>query len=129
VSADTGKTRRETAEEQAKQKGCVIVEPKPNELFIDIDSADDYAYFEKQIKRVAMRWPCTWRASKSPSGKPGRYHVVVEFAANELGERTLDAWQRIALQAVLGSDRVREIISVQRLLDGDPTPTLFFEKA
>jgi hypothetical protein len=123
VSADIGKVRRDVAEEQAKARGCVIIEPKPNELFLDIDSADDMAYFEKQIKRVAVRWKCTWTASESPGGKMGRYHVYVTFF-----DRELDHWQRIALQAVLGSDRVRELISVQRLLDGDAAPTLFFEK-
>jgi hypothetical protein len=124
MSAEIGKLRREHAEEQAKAKGCRVVEPASNELFIDIDSEVDYAYFQKQIKRIEVRWPCAWRATGSPSGKPGRYHVRVVFE----GDRRLDHWQRIALQAVLGSDRVRELISVQRLLDGDATPTLFFEK-
>jgi hypothetical protein len=123
MSADVGKVRREHAEEQAKERGCVIVEPKPNELFLDIDSAEEMAYFEKQIRRVAVRWKLTWTASESPSGKMGRYHVYVTFF-----DRELDHWQRIALQAVLGSDRIRELISVHRLLDGDAAPTLFFEK-
>lgn len=124
MSADAGKVRRDFAEHQAREKSCVIVEPKPNELFIDIDFEEELEYFKRQIKRVELRWPCTWRAQSSPSGKPGRYHVYVAFI-----DRELDHWQRIALQAVLGSDRIRELISVQRLLDDDVQPTLFFERA
>jgi hypothetical protein len=123
MSADIGKIRREVAEEQAKAKGCIIVEPKPSELFIDIDSEQDLAYFKKQIVRIELRMPCVWRVQPSPSAKAGRYHVYVDFHP-----RALDPWQRIAMQAVLGSDRIRELISVQRLLDGDAAPTLFFEK-
>ena len=36
--------------------------------------------------------------------------------------------ERIALQAVLGSDRMREFLSLYRHLNGDTDPTLFFEK-
>lgn len=121
MSADGGQTRREHAEEQAKAKGCVVVEPKPNELFIDIDREEDLEFFHKNIVHVAKR--CSLTVEMRPSLRKGHFHVVVRFA-----DRELMLWERIAFQAVLGSDRVRELISVFRLLDGDKAPTLFFEK-
>lgn len=122
MSADGGQTRREHAEEQAKAKGCIVVEPKPNELFIDIDRVEDLEFFYKQIGHITKRCPLSYEVR--PSLRKDHFHVVVCFENRELTE-----WERIALQAVLGSDRVRELISVFRLLDGDKTPTLFFEKA
>jgi len=95
VSADTGKLRREAAEEQAKEKGCIIVEPKPNELFIDIDRPEDFSYFINQIKRIQLRWPCAWVHRPSPSGTVGRYHVYVAFENREHieGELKKQGWK------------------------------------
>lgn len=114
--------RLKKADEDAKARGCVVIKPKPKELFIDIDREADLVWFLKSIDRVANWLPCTWEVKDSPSGVAGRHHVYVTF------ERDLSVWERVALQAVLGSDRTRELLSVLRILSGDPNPTLFFEK-
>jgi len=58
------------------------------------------------------------------SEKPHRYHAVVT-----LKKETVDAKTRILYQAVLGSDPVREVLSLLRLERDDPMPTIFFERA
>jgi hypothetical protein len=57
-----------------------------------------------------------WKPSKS--GLPHR-HVVVASPRNMLSPA-----KRIALQAILGSDPLREMLSMFRYLNGDPYPSL-----
>jgi len=108
----------------AKEKGCVIVAPKPNELFIDIDEEEQLDVFKGQIKRVIEVFGkrVSWNQRSSPSGLPGRYHIVVTLPVE------VTAVERIALQACLGSDLVREILSWARMRLGHDLPTCFFEK-
>jgi hypothetical protein len=61
----------------------------------------------------------------SPSGEPGHAHVVVTL------ERPVrDMRERIMLQALLGSDPMRELLSWRRLEDGadEDAISLFFER-
>lgn len=123
-------SRYQHAESVAKAKGLVIKVPGPRELFIDIDSATDFAVFEDNWRRFkktedddADGAPCDYVTSPSPSEEPDHYHVVVTLSRD-----VKDISERILLQSMLGSDRVREILSWQRMLNGDPVPTLFFEK-
>lgn len=124
MSEQISRATREAALAAAIAKGCVVVEPKPNQLFIDIDCEADRLHFENALPRVAKRCSLVVTRSPSPSGTEGREHVVVTFT-----DRTFTALDRIAFQGVLGSDRARELNSVIDILDGDPLPTIFFEKA
>lgn len=113
----------ERAHEAARSKGCVVIEPNPNELFIDIDNEDALRTLRRTMKIVRQIEPnVKWTSRPSPSGKAGRYHVVVDM------KREVSAIERIALQAILGSDLVREALSWKRLKLGAASPTLFFEK-
>lgn len=118
-----GHRRLEEAAAVAATKGCIIVHPSRRELFIDIDSKEAATNFEKCLEvfrktNVMM----VVRRSNSPSGKPGREHIVVR-----LGREVSDE-ERILLQACLGSDPLREMLSLMRLRAGDEAPTIFFEK-
>ena len=115
-------SRYEVAAEQAKAKGCKVVVPKSNELFVDIDCEEDLERSRKYLVHIQRMEKCSYRITESPSGRPGRYHVVVTL------ERDVEPMERILLQALLGSDRVREVLSWQRLRRGEKLPTLFFEK-
>jgi hypothetical protein len=115
--------RSEIAHEQAKKLGLVVVEPKPNELFVDLDSEEQCAAFDKCIAIFEKRHRCLWTKRPSPSGEPHHFHVRVRLLAE-----TIDAQTRVLYQATLGSDPVRECLSLQRLALGDTMPTLFFEK-
>lgn len=113
---------RDGKERAAAKRGCKIVEPLPNQLFIDIDCEADRRWFDQGIVRIASRWPCTVKITPSVSRKPHHEHIVVTFKA-----KTFTPIERIALQAVLGSDRHRELNSMVDIILGDPLPTIFFE--
>jgi hypothetical protein len=110
---------------EAREKGCVVVYPGPNDLFVDIDSEDDLDFFHEAIVRLRRYFPGgDILVNVTPSKSPGRYHATVTIP-----RPVKDAAERILLQAVLGSDRVRELLSWARLETGaTPHPTVFFEK-
>ncbi len=110
------------ADIRAKARGCYVVDPEPNELFIDIDREEDFEFFKKNVNWLKDIVEC-WHVSPSPSGKPGHYHIIVT-----LKRPVRDAVERIGLQAMLGSDRLREILSLRNALNNSGRPTCFFEK-
>ncbi len=117
-----------TARQQARaaDRGHVCVYPQKNELFLDIDSFDGlghlYAALEQNsyIKSIVADAPLV---ASSPSKKAGRFHVRIRLA------KTVDKFERITLQALLGSDLSRELLSYQEAQAGCNSPTVFFEKA
>lgn len=107
---------------KAAALGLAIVYPNPRELFLDIDSDADFAAFKKHVAIVIAHVEA-WRSTPSPSGRSGRRHVVVTL------KRELSDVERIAWQAALGSDRIRELLSLRNIANGNTRPpTLFFEK-
>ena len=112
----------ECAIQEAKDNGLDVVFPKPSELQVDIDSDAAYERYCGVLDRLLHHLPfVTESITPSRSGYPKR-HIVLT-----LREPVTDV-QRIALQAILGSDPVRELLSLKRIENGDPHPTLFFEK-
>lgn len=111
--------------QRTKDEGFDVVIPKDNELQIDIDNDEQYAVFERamhSLSRNEVFSPLTYEEHPSRSGLPRR-HITVTLPRN------VDTpWMRIALQASLGSDPIRELISCIRLIRGDMAPTLFVEK-
>ena len=118
----------EELEEYAKEKGLVVRYPAPNELFIDIDSETARELHESLLGILGnvfgMLLP--FDVTPSPSGKPGRYHVVVTLPRD-----VKDETERLMLQAMLGSDPKRELLGYMHLLDGaDPKRcNCLFERA
>ena len=104
------------------ERGCHIVEPEPNQLFVDIDSMHGLGLLHANrpalgtlVQTVACR--------PSPSGKAGRYHATVTLC-----RPVKDAFERIMLQLLLGSDVSREAVSFKEATLGLSSPTVFFEK-
>ena len=105
----------------AKLHGQQVVYPGPFDVFVDIDTELDYQFMlarladmktlPTQIKVVAVR--------PSKSGLPHR-HVYLRSNTPLSGEA------RIALQASIGSDRVREFLSLMRLWQ-EGAGTTFYE--
>jgi hypothetical protein len=109
------------AEDAAKTKGLRIVLPRDCELFVDIDSAHDLAVFEKAIDIVKEHAQVVdWVKNPSPSGKPHHFHITVS-----LGIPVKDAFERIMLQTLLGSDRTHELLSWRTAVQGGENPSLF----
>ncbi len=110
--------------DQAFKQGVRVIIPKDRQLQIDIDSDDDYSRFTQAydaLKQHYLNVPLYYKTSPSRNGGEGR-HITVEMT-EELAQI-----ERIALQAILGSDWRRELFSLIRVRKGEPLPTLFFEK-
>jgi hypothetical protein len=109
----------ETLTAAASKNLCQVVVPKHDELQIDLDtpaSIEQYnrmmAGFKDQLKLEEID---SW-ASKS-----GNRHVIVRFP------KTLSSEMRIALQACLGSDPKREILSLMRVMSGSKYTSVLFK--
>lgn len=113
----------EAACRTAASRGQIAVKPAIDELFIDIDSEEGWLTFLKNFKKVNDQVGVSdWYWRESLSERPMHRHVIVK-----LSRPIEDDIERIVLQMLLGSDRVREALSWQRALRGDEWPTLFFE--
>lgn len=117
------KLSSERAFVEAELNGWKVVLPKPNELLIDIDSNAQLDIFWKNYPRIIRYIGVIDNIIKpSKSGEEGCKHITLVL------EREVTPTERILLQAVLGSDLTREILSFCRILEDDPNPTLFLEK-
>lgn len=109
--------------ERAEALGLRVVTPTADELQLDIDTGEQLAIYERNID-VLRKWLQVHEISRTPSQEEGHLHITLQVA-----DRPLTAIERIALQAALGSDPKRELLSIMRAWynEGVP-PTLFFEK-
>jgi hypothetical protein len=114
---------RDNVFEIAVEKKLKVILPKPNEIFIDIDSDSQYADFITQknefidnvggIERVI--------AYPSKSGLPHR-HIIITL------NKDYTPLEQIALCYFFGSDTTRNDLAVYQAIEGLPTPICFFEK-
>ena len=115
----------ETREEFIKNQidaGFEVVYPQDNELQIDIDTQEQYRQFiqelfpilERELNGVIMK------QTISKGGLPGR-HIYIRLPFK------IDTFTRIALQASVGSDPKRELLSSIQALNDDKKPTLLIE--
>ena len=103
----------------AAEKGLDVRYPMANELFIDIDDERGMKEFNENYTLIEGTTGCESTPSRN---KLNGRHIVVTL------KRNVTPIERIALQAALGSDPRREAHSLRRYFEGDPLPTLFFEK-
>lgn len=105
-----------------EKEGFAIYKPDINELCLDIDTEENYKLFNTRILKIEdeLALKITWAEYQSTT--PGHRHIVVELPFE------IDNYQRIALQAVLGSDLIRELLSIFRIWNNDPFPTLLAMK-
>lgn len=106
----------------AKELGLRVDLPGECELFIDIDSTDDALHFYAMVDVLKENGIVFDDVTATPS-RSGNTHVRARlpYAVSDT--------ERIALQACLGSDRKRELLSMLRikLHAGERPPTVFFE--
>ncbi len=108
--------------EKAKAEGFKVVYPKPNELQLDIDRAEDYVVWQAH-RSILDEYFKILKVVETPSQEKGHMHVTVTV------EKSFNPFERIAFQAVLGSDRKREILGlIMNKLGHESKPTLFLEK-
>lgn len=109
----------ESAARKALSMSQVVVVPADNELFVDIDTEEGFERFMALIPKLDC---VSYTVRRSPSLRPGRHHIVVRL------RRSVTPIERIAYQAILGSDPIREILSCRRIDRGIAQPTIFFER-
>lgn len=110
----------EPAPEKAARLGLLLVEPKDNELFVDLDHQADVDQFGVRLETFLRVYPEASVQYTRSSG--GGWHAYVTVPNETF---TID--QRIALQAALGSDPLREMIAISHAKGGYQWPCVFFE--
>jgi hypothetical protein len=111
----------EIAYREAADHNLEVVLPEPYDLLIDIDNEADMARFDRGMDFIIKHFNGqVIKSTPSRSGLPKR-HIIVRL------DRPVTDAERIALQAALGSDPVREILGIVRVQHKDPHPTLFLE--
>ena len=129
LDTDPYREEREEYVKRMKADGFDIRYPESNELLIDLDSDKAFEEFKVRISRVSYELEVNGEGAKLsykvyPSKTECHYHVIVTMPF-DLDE----PFERIALQAVLGSDPVREMLSIFRIWLGDKHPTLLAMKS
>ncbi len=94
-----------------------FIAPKPNELFIDIDSQEEYEEFLVRLTEFREFFNVTTVERPSCSGLPRR-HVIVTL------NHEFSVAERLFMQTYLGSDPTKELLSFVRLQINDPSPIL-----
>ena len=106
--------------EQAENEGKIVVLPNEYTLQIDIDTEENHTIFETRIKYLEKWYDLAYKVLSSKSGGI-HCHIYVDM------KEAITPTERIFLQLYLGSDSKREFLSLQRIRNDDPHPTLFFE--
>ena len=116
--------RSHEAEAYAKANNLEVRFPKPNELFLDLDSAIHLDTFFRNfdLAKAVFGLDITYVSARSRRKRDGS-HIVVTLP------RDITNIERLLWQAILGSDLRREAHSYRNMLRGDERPTLFFEKS
>ncbi len=118
----SGQPNSQRAIEEALINNLLVVYPAEDELQIDIDNEHSYLVYVKQMDIMKKYLGAIeTKVEASRSGLPKR-HITVKL------NHSVTMLERIALQACLGSDRVRELLSLVQYQNGDPHPVLFLEK-
>lgn len=109
--------------EKAAALGLDVVLPEANQLQIDLDSQVQYTHYLNMATLLRGKgFVFDEEIAPSKSGLPNR-HVTLTFPSCE----GFSPWMRVALQASLGSDPKRELLSCVRIFNEDPHPTGFME--
>lgn len=108
---------------RALKEGIHIVEPEKNQIQLDLDgirAMHRYSAHYTIFKKAGLTKG--WKEKLSPS-KSGGSHVHVTITMRE----EVDNVTRVMLQAVLGSDLLRETFNATRVLNKNKYPIVFFE--
>ncbi len=120
-ASDPNETREEFIAKMALE-GYVPTYPADNELQIDLDNETHKAAFERSFCILQRELPeLIAHRSVSRSGVGQHVRIKLPFVVTPM--------ERIAWQAALGSDPVRELLSCLRCMRGDAEPTMLIEPA
>ncbi len=122
VTSDGYELTLDKAESNAAARGLVVVHPTEHEIFVDLDNDAALERFESMLPKLREHVTVeSVQVTPSASGLPHRHAVVML-------KGTVTPMERLLLQAILGSDPVRELLGFARERAGIKTSSLFFEK-
>lgn len=100
----------ETLQKEAKEKGCVLILPQPNQLLLDIDRPG--AIIPKDTLKLVEAW---WgvAAILRWDSRSGNSHFIVTLKKDVTKE------ERELLQVALGSDPKRGLLAARTLYEPD----------
>ena len=116
------KLKQQVAFAQAEKNGLKVVVPGDNEIQVDIDSHEIPDEFHDRLELAEDLGLVDRFSDRGSRSKSGNWHVTIRAS------RKLTAVERILLQALLGSDWKREMLSYHRSLHGNTTPSVLFEQ-
>jgi hypothetical protein len=95
-----------------------VIQANENTLLLDLDTPEAVETFNRVLPKVDEQYGV--ERSEAWHSKSGNNHVAVTL------KTALPISIRIALQAALGSDGVREVLATQRMLNGCVEPSVLF---
>jgi hypothetical protein len=113
--------KSEWAFKEAERLGQIVVLPLEDQLFVDLDSEEALQTFNKNLPKFELHMAEVKSVTRRPS-RNGNTHAIVTLYS------TMEPNTRILYQLFLGSDPLREMLSMIRYENGDKHPTLFIEK-
>lgn len=106
----------------AARLGLTVVVATDRDIFVDLDANQDQYVLEANLTLLRKNG-FEVDFVKTTRSRSGNKHVYLR------APRVLTDVERIALQAILGSDRKREVFCFLRILAGTERPvSVFFEK-
>ena len=106
----------------AEEFGCSVVFPEDNEVQLDIDTQEQRDFVYERIRELKEWEKIIVSQTESKKGHP-HYHICIKFPNHKF-----TPMERIGIQAVMGSDCVREWLNTLRYINGDSQPSCLFER-
>lgn len=114
---DYGNVSSQNLIDAAQGLECEIFYPSDAQLTLDLDNEKDFQYFMKQYSR--WKYYFGFASYEILKSRHGNKHVIIA-----LKNPITDIKERLLLQALLGSDRIREALSFLRIKRNDPHPSI-----
>jgi hypothetical protein len=123
MSGDSNNFTDTFAREKAARFGCSIDYSDDYTLQLDLDGDEAYEVYLRQIALLQELELVRVHDSEARRSRTGNHHVIIKLLWPVPVER------RILLQALLGSDRKREMLAFAGMLRGQENPVLLFRPA
>ena len=104
---------------EAKANGFTVIASTPTQLQVDWDAPTLDGFWERMS--LALQLGLVSGVQADWRSKSGNYHILVDLPAKT------STTERLALQAMLGSDWKREMLNLRRYQDGETNPMVLFK--
>jgi hypothetical protein len=122
--SEGGLTPEDFAQEniQAELDGLEVWHADPRTLLMDLDTHEPIEQFRRLLPKATELFGARVVEEYESRSGTGHLHVIIDLIDPQ------PAAFRIALQAALGSDPIRELLSLRRLANGIEEPSRLFRK-